>query len=77
MKFYPFEKEGGEKSHVEGGRTNFGVVFTGKLEVLAILKQGHKTCPPFKRKGYPVLRKGGAKKIVPTIFPFCSVPPSP
>ena len=46
VKFYSHEKGGGKSfSHAEGvggDTTSFGVVFTQKLEVLAILKGGAK-----------------------------------
>ena len=60
-------------------RKGFGVVFSWKLEVLAILKG--KRYPPFKNGGgdenvYPVLRGGGAaKSFRHAIFLFCSPPP--
>ena len=38
-KFYPYKMGGGVVlAMLKGGRTSFGVVFMGKLEVLAILK---------------------------------------
>ena len=46
MKLYPSEKGRGEKSfsYAEGGgTTSFGVVFTRKLEVLAIFHGGTKS----------------------------------
>ena len=51
MKFYPYEKGGGEKvlAMLKGGTTSFGVVFTGWLEVLAI--GGYEKFPLFKRGG--------------------------
>ena len=48
VKFYPYEKGGGGADKVlkgEGGTKRFGVVFPWKLEVLAILKGGHKIFP--------------------------------
>ena len=58
MKFYAYEK-GGRKSfiHAEGGggTKSFGVVFTRKLEVLAILYGG--------REKFPLFKRGGAKSF--------------
>ena len=59
MKFYPQEKGGGKSvSLAEGGgdTTSFGVVFTRKLEVLAILKGGGST------KSFHPLKEGGSAK---------------
>ena len=71
MKFYPYEKGGGKSfGHAEGGGGNthtFWVVFTQKLEVLAILKGGRKMFLP--------CLEGDAKRFGPAIFPLCS--PSP
>ena len=80
VKFYPYEKGrggGGVLAMLKGGTKSFGVVFTQKLEVLAILKL--KKFPLFKRggaKSFTVLR-GGAKSFGPANFPFCSPPPLP
>ena len=46
LKFYPYKKgKGSEKvlDKLKGGTTSFGVVFTQKLEVWAILKVGGAT----------------------------------
>ena len=53
----PMKRGGGQTSfsHAEGvgGTTSFGIVYTWKLEVLAILKGGggRKKFPLFKRRG--------------------------
>ena len=46
-----------------GGHTEFWVVLTQELEVLAILKEGRKRFPPFKGRGefYHFLRR--AQKV--------------
>ena len=77
-------------SHADGGGTKgFEVVFTWKLEVLAILKLGRGG----ERKKNPLFKEGGGQKVLscldgggggggakksfgPAVFPFCS-PPSP
>ena len=47
----PLRKGGGGMLKGGGSTQTFGVVFTQKLEVLAILKGGHKKFPLFKRGG--------------------------
>ena len=58
-----------------GGTTCFEVVLTRELEVLAILMEGRKKFPPFKRGGgrencYPVSRGGGREKFWTINFPI-------
>ena len=71
VKFYPYENGGGEAEQVlamlKGGTQSFGVVFTRKLEVLAILKRGAKRFHPLKvcvcvgggANIFPYLERGG------------------
>ena len=71
MTFYPYER-GSEKVLTMlkggGGTKGFRVVFTEKLEVLAILKRGRKKFPLFK-KVLPCL-EGGCKKYRTCDFPI-------
>ena len=55
MKFYPYEKGGGEVQVMlkgGGGTNSFEVVLTRELEVLAILIGGGGTFPPFKHREF-------------------------
>ena len=85
MKLYPYERGGGGMwsfSHAEGGggRTqSFGVVFTCKLKVLAILMGGTKSFLSLKGRTntfYSVLRGGGGvQKVSDPRFPHFVNPP--
>ena len=71
MKFFPYKKEWGGKSHgIEGGTRSLAIL-NGGAKSFYSLKGGRKMF-------YPVLRVGGgAKSFGPVIFPFCSPPPPP
>ena len=83
MKFYSYEKKGGGVSGKVlamlkvGG--SFGVVFTRKIDVLAVLKSGGGGIQPLNGGGgrhkicYPV-KRGGGKVSDPR---FCPPPPTP
>ena len=82
MKFYPYKKGGGAEkvlAVLKGGHKQFWRNIY--VAVLAILKQGRKKFPLFKRGVHKVLPcldggGGGTTSFGPATFPFCS-PTSP